>query len=146
MDAGINNVICMELHLGPKMANSTCGKMIVAGTIDRGSTVHSVSFPFTSFTFSVEYCWVQYFWLSVESTHTISVSSLHYIKLFSSKQCIQCIAGSWAHFTNDTAYASANYGCSCTALFISPFLLHHHCKSGYSRRQFLLMLFFKLWI
>jgi hypothetical protein len=39
MDAGINNVIYMELHLGPKMANSTCGKTIVAGTIDRGSTV-----------------------------------------------------------------------------------------------------------
>ena len=29
----------MELHSGPKMANGTCGKMIVAGTIDRGSTV-----------------------------------------------------------------------------------------------------------
>ena len=40
MDAGINNVIYMELHSGPKMANSTCGKTIVAGTIDRGSTVH----------------------------------------------------------------------------------------------------------
>ena len=40
MDAGINNVIYMELHLGPKMANSTCGKTIVAGTIDRGSTVN----------------------------------------------------------------------------------------------------------
>ena len=39
MDAGINNVIYMELHSGPKMANSTCGKTIVAGTIDRGSTV-----------------------------------------------------------------------------------------------------------
>jgi len=39
MDAGINNVIYMELHSGPKMANSTCGKMIVAGTIDQGSTV-----------------------------------------------------------------------------------------------------------
>jgi hypothetical protein len=39
MDAGINNVIYMELHSGPKMANGTCGKMIVAGTIDRGSTV-----------------------------------------------------------------------------------------------------------
>ena len=25
MDAGINNVIYMELHSGPKMANSTCG-------------------------------------------------------------------------------------------------------------------------
>jgi len=39
MDAGINNVIYMELHLGPKMANSTCGKTIVVKTIDRGSTV-----------------------------------------------------------------------------------------------------------
>ena len=39
MDAGINNVIYMELHSGPKMANSTCGKTIAAGTIDRGSTV-----------------------------------------------------------------------------------------------------------
>jgi len=39
MDAGINNVIYMELHLGPKMANSTCGKTIVVGTIDRDSTV-----------------------------------------------------------------------------------------------------------
>jgi hypothetical protein len=34
MDAGINNVIYMELHSGPKMANSTCGKTIVVGTID----------------------------------------------------------------------------------------------------------------
>jgi len=39
MDAGINNVIYMELHLGPKMVNGTCGKTIVAGTTDRGSTV-----------------------------------------------------------------------------------------------------------
>jgi len=39
MDAGINNVIYMELHSGPKIANSTCGKTIVAGTTDRGSTV-----------------------------------------------------------------------------------------------------------
>ena len=39
MDVGINNVIYMELHSGPKMANGTCGKMIVVGTIDRGSTV-----------------------------------------------------------------------------------------------------------
>ena len=30
----------MELHLGPKMANGTRGKMIVVGTIDRGSTVY----------------------------------------------------------------------------------------------------------
>ena len=40
MDAGINNVIYMELHWGPKIANSTCGKTNVAGTIDRGSTVY----------------------------------------------------------------------------------------------------------
>ena len=39
MDAEINNIIYMELRSGPKMANGTCGKMIVAGTIDRGSTV-----------------------------------------------------------------------------------------------------------
>ena len=39
MDAGINNVIYMELHLGPKMVNGTCGKTIIAGTIDQGSTV-----------------------------------------------------------------------------------------------------------
>ena len=36
MDAGINNVIYMELYSGPKMANGRCGK---TGTIDRGSTV-----------------------------------------------------------------------------------------------------------
>ena len=39
MEAGINNVIYMELNSGPKIANSTCGKTIVAGTIHRGSTV-----------------------------------------------------------------------------------------------------------
>jgi hypothetical protein len=39
MDAGINNVIYMELHSGPKMANGTCGKTIVVRTINRGSTV-----------------------------------------------------------------------------------------------------------
>jgi hypothetical protein len=50
MDAGINNVICMELHLGPKMANGTCGKTIVAGTIDRGSTVVCV----------VYFCWFKF--------------------------------------------------------------------------------------
>jgi len=42
MDAGINDVIYMELHLGPKMVNDTCGKTIVAGTIDRGSTVYNL--------------------------------------------------------------------------------------------------------
>ena len=44
MDAGISNVIYMELHSGPKMANGTCGKMIVAGTMDRGSTVMHYAF------------------------------------------------------------------------------------------------------
>jgi len=43
MDAGINNVIYMELNSGRKIANSTCGKTIVAGTIDRGSTVLSTN-------------------------------------------------------------------------------------------------------
>jgi hypothetical protein len=42
MDAGIINVIYMELYSGPKMANGTCGKTIVTGTIDRGSTVFAV--------------------------------------------------------------------------------------------------------
>jgi len=32
----------MELHSGPKIANSTCKKTIVAGTIDRGSTVYNI--------------------------------------------------------------------------------------------------------
>jgi hypothetical protein len=49
MDAGINNVIYMELHSGPKMANGTCGKTMVAGTIDRGSTVLKYFPPFSSF-------------------------------------------------------------------------------------------------
>jgi len=39
MDAGINNIIYMERHSGPKMANGTCRKTIVAGRIDQGSTV-----------------------------------------------------------------------------------------------------------
>jgi hypothetical protein len=39
MDAGINNVIYMELYSGPKMANDECRKTIDTGTIDRGSTV-----------------------------------------------------------------------------------------------------------
>ena len=39
VDAGINNVIYIELHSGPQIANGTCGKMIIAGTIDQGSTV-----------------------------------------------------------------------------------------------------------
>jgi hypothetical protein len=41
MDAGINNVIYMELYSGPKMANGICGKTIDTGTIDRGSTVNT---------------------------------------------------------------------------------------------------------
>jgi hypothetical protein len=36
----INNVIYMELHLGPKMVNGTCGKTTVARMIDQGSTVY----------------------------------------------------------------------------------------------------------
>ena len=39
MDAEINNVIYMELNLGPKIANSTCGKTIDVEMIDRDSTV-----------------------------------------------------------------------------------------------------------
>jgi hypothetical protein len=42
MDAGINNVIYMELFSGPKMANGICGKTIDTGTIDRGSTVYDI--------------------------------------------------------------------------------------------------------
>ena len=49
MDVGINNVIYMELHSGPKMANSTRGKTIVAGTLDRGSTVYVLSCLMTAF-------------------------------------------------------------------------------------------------
>jgi hypothetical protein len=41
MDAGIINVIDVELYSGPKMANGTCVKSIVTGTIARGSTVLS---------------------------------------------------------------------------------------------------------
>jgi hypothetical protein len=41
MDARINNVIEMEHHSGRKMANGACGKMIIAGMIDPGSTVHA---------------------------------------------------------------------------------------------------------
>ena len=53
MGAGINNVIYMELHSGPKMANGTCGKTIVAGTIDRHSTV--ILLPFNLLNFNI-YC------------------------------------------------------------------------------------------
>jgi hypothetical protein len=48
MDAGINNIIYMELYSGPKMANGTCGKTIVTGTIDRGSTVYQLVSPYHS--------------------------------------------------------------------------------------------------
>ena len=40
MDVEINNVIYMELNLGPKISNGTCGKTINVETIDRDSTVH----------------------------------------------------------------------------------------------------------
>ena len=43
MYAEINNVIYMELNSGPKIANSTCGKTIIAGTIDRDSTVYETT-------------------------------------------------------------------------------------------------------
>jgi hypothetical protein len=43
MDAEINNVIYMELHSGPKMANGTRGKTIIAETIDQGSNVLSIT-------------------------------------------------------------------------------------------------------
>jgi len=43
MDAGKNNIIYMGFHSGPKMVNGTCGKTIVAGTTDRGSTVFIVT-------------------------------------------------------------------------------------------------------
>jgi hypothetical protein len=49
MDVGINNVIYMELLSGLKMENGTCGKMIIAGTIDCDSTV--VSLWFVKFTY-----------------------------------------------------------------------------------------------
>jgi hypothetical protein len=39
MDAEINNVIYMELYLGPKMAHDKYGKTNVAGSIDQDSTV-----------------------------------------------------------------------------------------------------------
>ena len=55
MDAGINNVIYMELNSGPKIANSICGKTIVAGTIDRGSTVYVRIFSYMSEAFEVQH-------------------------------------------------------------------------------------------
>ena len=42
MDAEINNVIYMELNSGLKIASSICGKTIIAGTIDRDSTVYKM--------------------------------------------------------------------------------------------------------
>jgi hypothetical protein len=39
MDAEINNIIYMELYLGPKMAHGKYRKTNVAGSIDRDSTV-----------------------------------------------------------------------------------------------------------
>jgi hypothetical protein len=58
MDAGINNVIYMELYSGPKMANGICGKTIDTGTIDQGSTVlvfmESLSVPYFSGVFFLE--------------------------------------------------------------------------------------------
>jgi hypothetical protein len=61
IDAGINNVIYMELYSGPKMAHGKCGKTKVAGMIDRDSTVlkdsftcmHSCGYVFTC---SICYC------------------------------------------------------------------------------------------
>ena len=49
MDAEINNVIYMELNSGPKIVNSTCGKMIDVETIDRDSTVYLYIYFFTFF-------------------------------------------------------------------------------------------------
>ena len=56
MDAEINKVIYMELNSGPKIANSTCGKTIIAGTIDRDSTVYYEhnGTNFTTLSFSVQ--------------------------------------------------------------------------------------------
>jgi hypothetical protein len=56
MDAGINNVIYMELYSGPKMANGTCGKTIVTGTIDRGSTVYRKRERYITFSKSLNHC------------------------------------------------------------------------------------------
>jgi hypothetical protein len=51
IDAGINNVIYMELYSRPKMARGKGGKTKVAGTIDRGSTVQYYQDFFTTFLF-----------------------------------------------------------------------------------------------
>jgi hypothetical protein len=39
MGAEINNVICMELYSGPKIAHDKYEKMNIARSIDRDSTV-----------------------------------------------------------------------------------------------------------
>jgi hypothetical protein len=44
MDAEINNVIYMELYLGPKMAHGKYGKTNIVGSIDRDSTVFILIF------------------------------------------------------------------------------------------------------
>jgi hypothetical protein len=40
INAEINNIIYMELYLGPKMAQGKYEKTNVVGSIDRDSTVH----------------------------------------------------------------------------------------------------------
>jgi hypothetical protein len=49
MDAEINNVIYMELYMGPKMAHSKYEKTNVAGSIDRDSTVHDYNITISAF-------------------------------------------------------------------------------------------------
>jgi hypothetical protein len=39
--SGINNTNYIGLISGPKIVNAKCGKTTDAGTMDRGSTVHS---------------------------------------------------------------------------------------------------------
>jgi hypothetical protein len=46
MDVEINNVIYMELYSGPKMAYGKYGKLNVAGSIDRDSTVLYMALTF----------------------------------------------------------------------------------------------------
>jgi hypothetical protein len=46
----INNVICMELYSGPKMAHAKYEKTNVAGSIDRDSTVHRTEKKITRLT------------------------------------------------------------------------------------------------
>jgi hypothetical protein len=40
VDAEINNVICMELYSGAKMADGKYRKIYVAGSVDRENTVY----------------------------------------------------------------------------------------------------------